>query len=178
MLESARNTTQKKLAAAALAGLLSAGAFTAAGQAAEAQAQGEGEVVNREVVVNEDRDYTGLWGLLGLLGLAGLAGLRRKKDDNVEVRRVEGGERGSTSGARNVTSADGEDGVRRGRVPDSEVVSSTGGRGVDGDKVDVNRADAGGGAGVRRDTVSDSEVVASTEGGGIDDDKVNVRRKR
>ena len=136
LLADVRSITQKKLAAAALAGLLSAGALTAAGQAAEAQSQGEGEVVNREVVVNEDRDYTGLWGLLGLLGLAGLAGLRRKKDDNVDVRRVESTDRGA--GTRNVTSADG-DGVRRGTVRDSEVVSSTEDRGVDGDKVNVRR---------------------------------------
>ena len=158
LLESARILTQKKLAAVALAGLLSAGALTAAGQAAEAQTQEDGEVVNREVVVNEDRDYTGLWGLLGLLGLAGLAGLRRKKDDNVDVRRAPSAERSSSaaassstsdrdvkgetvrdSGTRNVTSADGEGGVRRGRVPDSEVVSSTEDRGVDDDKVNVRR---------------------------------------
>lgn len=138
LLADVRSITQKKLAAAALAGLLSAGAFTAAGQAAEAQAQGEGEVVNREVVVNEDRDYTGLWGLLGLLGLAGLAGLRRKKDDNVDVRRAPSAERGTTTGTRNVTSADDGDGVRRGTVRDSEVVSSTDGS-VDGDKVNVHR---------------------------------------
>ncbi|WP_166395131.1 WGxxGxxG family protein [Rubrobacter marinus] len=136
LLESARTITQKKLAAAALAGLLSAGALTAAGQAAEAQSQGEGEVVNRDVVVNEDRDYTGLWGLLGLLGLAGLAGLRRRKDDNVDVKRAPSAER--NSGTRNVTSADDGDGVRRGTVRDSEVVSSTDGS-VDGDKVDVHR---------------------------------------
>jgi MYXO-CTERM domain-containing protein len=106
--------TQKKLAAAALAGLLSAGALTAAGEAAQAQDQGdEGEVVNREVQVKEDRDYTGLWGLLGLLGLAGLAGLRRKRDDGAEVRRA--------------PSAN-DDAVRRGPVRDSEVVSSTEGR--------------------------------------------------
>ena len=90
LLENARTMTQKKLAAAALAALLSAGALTAAGEAAQAQTQGdEGEVVNREVQVTEDRDYTGLWGLLGLLGLAGLAGLRRKRDDDgADVRRV------------------------------------------------------------------------------------------
>ena len=103
--------TQKKLAAAALAALLSAGALTAAGEAAQAQGD-EGEVVNREVQVTEDRDYTGLWGLLGLLGLAGLAGLRRKRDGGAEVRRV--------------PSAD--DGARRGTVRDSEVVGSTEGR--------------------------------------------------
>jgi MYXO-CTERM domain-containing protein len=117
--------TQKKLAAAALAALLSAGALTAAGEAAQAQGD-EGEVVNREVQVTEDRDYTGLWGLLGLLGLAGLAGLRRKRDGGAEVRRV--------------PSAD--DDARRGTVRDSEVVSSTEGRtgGVrDGDKVRVDR---------------------------------------
>jgi MYXO-CTERM domain-containing protein len=104
--------TQKKLAAAALAALLSAGALTAAGEAAQAQDQGdEGEVVNREVQVSEDRDYTGLWGLLGLLGLAGLAGLRRKRDDGgAEVRRA--------------PSAN-DDAVRRGTVRDSEVVGST-----------------------------------------------------
>ncbi len=113
MLASARNTTQKKLAAAALAGLLSAGALTAAGGTAEAQAQGdEGEVVNREVQVSEDRDYTGLWGLLGLLGLAGLAGLRRKRDGGAEVRRVPSA----------------NDDARRDTVRDSEVVSSTEGR--------------------------------------------------
>ena len=136
LLENARTITQKKLAAAALAGLLSAGALTAAGDVAQAQSQGEGEVVNREVQVNEDRDYTGLWGLLGLLGLAGLAGLRRKKDDNVDVKRAPSAERGS--GTRNVTSADGDD-VRRGTVRDSEVVSSTEGKNVDGDKVNVRR---------------------------------------
>ena len=154
LLTDVRSITQKKLAAATLAGLLSAGALTAAGQAAEAQAQGEGEVVNRDVVVQEDRDYTGLWGLLGLLGLAGLAGLRRKKDDNVDVRRAPSAERGSGtrnvasadgdggqrgSGTRNVTSADDGDDVRRGTVRDSEVVSSTEGDGVDGDKVNVHR---------------------------------------
>lgn len=123
-LENARTTTQKKLAAVALAGLLSAGALTAAGEVAQAQAQEDGgEVVNREVVVNEDRDYTGLWGLLGLLGLAGLAGLRRKRDNNVEVRRAP-----SSS-----------NGVREGTVRDSEVVNSTEGRGVDSDRVDVRR---------------------------------------
>ena len=105
--------TQKKLAAAALAALLSAGALTAAGGTAEAQAQGdEGEVVNREVQVTEDRDYTGLWGLLGLLGLAGLAGLKRKRDDGADVRRVPSA----------------NDDARRGTVRDSEVVSSTEGR--------------------------------------------------
>ena len=105
--------TQKKLAAAALAALLSAGALTAAGEAAQAQTQGdEGEVVNREVQVREDRDYTGLWGLLGLAGLAGLAGLRRKRDGGADVRRV--------------PSAD--DDARRGTVRDSEVVGSTEGR--------------------------------------------------
>ena len=127
--------TQKKLAAAALAGLLSAGALTAAGEAAQAQGD-EGEVVNREVQVTEDRDYTGLWGLLGLLGLAGLAGLRRKRDGGAEVRRV--------------PSAD--DDARRGTVRDSEVVSSTEGRtgGVrDGDKVRVDR-DSSGDTDVRR----------------------------
>ncbi len=71
MLVSIRIMTRKKLAAAALAGLLSAVTLTAAGEVAQAQ-DDRGEVVNREVVVNEDRDYTGLWGLLGLLGLAGL----------------------------------------------------------------------------------------------------------
>ena len=127
--------TQKKLAAAALAGLLSAGALTAAGEAAEAQTQGDGgEVVNREVVVNEDRDYTGLWGLLGLLGLAGLAGLRRKKDDNVDVKRAPSAERGSAVGN---SSANGD--VKRGSVRDSEVVKSTEGRGADDDRVNVNR---------------------------------------
>ena len=137
LLADVRSITQKKLAAAALAGLLSAGALTAAGQAAEAQSQPDGgEVVNREVQVNEDRDYTGLWGLLGLLGLAGLAGLRRKKDDGVDVKRAPSAERGS--GTRNVTSADGE-GVRRGTVRDSEVVNSTEGRSADGDKVNVHR---------------------------------------
>lgn len=104
--------TQKKLAAAALAALLSAGALTAAGEAAQAQGD-EGEVVNREVQVQEDRDYTGLWGLLGLLGLAGLAGLRRKRDDGgADVRRVPSA----------------NDDARRGTVRDSEVVSSTEGR--------------------------------------------------
>src|SRR5215210_3271246 len=89
--------TQKKLAAA-LAGLLSAGALTAAGEAAQAQTQGdEGEVVNREVQVKEDRDYTGLWGLLGLAGLAGLAGLRRKRDGGSEV---VGSTEGRTGGVR------------------------------------------------------------------------------
>ena len=132
MLASARTTTQKKLAAAALAALLGAGALTAAGEAAQAQDQGdEGEVVNREVQVQEDRDYTGLWGLLGLLGLAGLAGLRRKRDGGAEVRRV--------------PSAD--DGARRGTVRDSsEVVGGTEGRtgGVrDGEKVRVDRDGSG-----------------------------------
>ena len=103
--------TQKKLAAAALAALLSAGALTAAGEAAQAQGD-EGEVVNREVQVTEDRDYTGLWGLLGLLGLAGLAGLRRKRDDGAEVRRVPSA----------------NDDARKGTVRDSEVISSTEGR--------------------------------------------------
>jgi MYXO-CTERM domain-containing protein len=137
LLENARTMTQKKLAAAALAGLLSAGALTAAGEAAQAQTQGdEGEVVNREVQVTEDRDYTGLWGLLGLAGLAGLAGLRRKRDGGAEVRRV--------------PSAD--DDARRGTVRDSEVVGSTEGRtgGVrDGDKVRVDR-DGSGDTHVRR----------------------------
>ncbi len=105
--------TQKKLAAAALAALLSAGALTAAGGTAEAQAQGDGgEVVNREVQVTEDRDYTGLWGLLGLLGLAGLAGLRRKRDGGADVRRVPSA----------------NDDARRGTVRDSEVVGGTEGR--------------------------------------------------
>ena len=113
MLENVRTMTQKKLAAAALAGLLSAGALTAAGGTAEAQTQGDGgEVVNREVQVTEDRDYTGLWGLLGLLGLAGLAGLRRKRDGGAEVRRVPSA----------------NDDARRGTVRDSEVVSGTEGR--------------------------------------------------
>jgi MYXO-CTERM domain-containing protein len=103
--------TQKKLAAAALAGLLSAGALTAAGEAAQAQGD-EGEVVNREVQVTEDRDYTGLWGLLGLLGLAGLAGLRRKRDGGADVRRVPSA----------------NDDARRGTVRDSEVVGGTEGR--------------------------------------------------
>ena len=121
LLADVRAMTQKKLAAAALAGLLSAGALATIGESAQAQSQGE--VVNREVQVTEDRDYTGLWGLLGLLGLAGLAGLRRKKDDSVDVKRS------STNGD-----------VRRGNVRDSEVVSSTGGRnGVDGDRVSVDR---------------------------------------
>jgi MYXO-CTERM domain-containing protein len=127
--------TQKKLAAAALAALLSAGALTAAGEAAQAQGD-EGEVVNREVQVTEDRDYTGLWGLLGLLGLAGLAGLRRKRDGGAEVRRV--------------PSAD--DDARRGTVRDSEVVGSTEGRtGAvrDGDEVRVDR-DGSGDTHVRR----------------------------
>jgi MYXO-CTERM domain-containing protein len=135
LLENARTMTQKKLAAAALAALLSAGALTAAGEAAQAQGD-EGEVVNREVQVTEDRDYTGLWGLLGLLGLAGLAGLRRKRDGGAEVRRV--------------PSAD--DDARRGTVRDSEVVGSTEGRtgGVrDGDKVRVDR-DGSGDTHVRR----------------------------
>jgi MYXO-CTERM domain-containing protein len=137
LLENARTMTQKKLAAAALAALLSAGALTAAGEAAQAQTQGDGgEVVNREVQVTEDRDYTGLWGLLGLLGLAGLAGLRRKRDGGADVRRV--------------PSAD--DDARRGTVRDSEVVGSTEGRtgGVrDGDKVRVDR-DGSGDTHVRR----------------------------
>ena len=128
--------TQKKLAAAALAALLSAGALTAAGEAAQAQGD-EGEVVNREVQVTEDRDYTGLWGLLGLLGLAGLAGLRRKRDGGAEVRRV--------------PSAD--DDARRGTVRDSEVVGSTegrtGGARDGGDKVRVDR-DGSGDTHVRR----------------------------
>jgi MYXO-CTERM domain-containing protein len=125
--------TQKKLAAATLAALLSAGALTAAGGTAEAQAQGdEGEVVNREVQVSEDRDYTGLWGLLGLLGLAGLAGLKRKRDDGgAEVRRVP-----STN-----------DDARKGTVRDSEAVSSTEGR--TGDKVHVD-GDVSGDTHVRR----------------------------
>ena len=111
LLENARTMAQKKLAAVALAGLLSAGALTAAGGTAEAQTQGDGgEVVNREVQVTEDRDYTGLWGLLGLLGLAGLAGLRRKRDDGgADVRRVPSA----------------NDDARRGTVRDSEVVSSS-----------------------------------------------------
>ncbi len=137
LLENARTTTQKKLAAAALAGLLSAGALTAAGGTAEAQAQGDGgEVVNREVQVTEDRDYTGLWGLLGLLGLAGLAGLRRKRDDGgADVRRVPSA----------------NDDARRGTVRDSEVVSSTEGRtgAHDGDNVRVDR-DGSGDTNVRR----------------------------
>jgi MYXO-CTERM domain-containing protein len=138
LLENARTMTQKKLAAAALAGLLSAGALTAAGEAAQAQTQGDGgeEVVNREVQVREDRDYTGLWGLLGLAGLAGLAGLRRKRDGGAEVRRV--------------PSAD--DDARRGTVRDSEVVGSTEGRTGcvrDGDKVRVDR-DGSGDTHVRR----------------------------
>ena len=118
--------TQKKLAAAALAALLSAGALAAAGEAAQAQTQGdEGEVVNREVQVREDRDYTGLWGLLGLAGLAGLAGLRRKRDGGADVRRV--------------PSAD--DDARRGTVRDSEVVGSTEGRTGARDGSDKVRAD-------------------------------------
>ena len=137
MLASARTITQKKLAAAALAALLSAGALAAAGEAAQAQTQGdEGEVVNREVQVREDRDYTGLWGLLGLLGLAGLAGLRRKRDGGAEVRRV--------------PSAD--DDAMRGTVRDSEVVGSTEGRtggARDGDKVRVD-GDGSGDTHVRR----------------------------
>ena len=127
--------TQKKLAAAALAALLSAGALTAAGEAAQAQGD-EGEVVNREVQVTEDRDYTGLWGLLGLLGLAGLAGLRRKRDDGgADVRRVPSA----------------NDDARRGTVRDSEVVSSTEGRtgAHDGDNVRVAR-DGSGDTNVRR----------------------------
>ena len=126
-----RVVTRKKLATAALAGLLSAGALTAGGEAARAQSQGEGEVVNREVQVTEDRDYTGLWGLLGLLGLAGLAGLRRKKgDDSVDVRR-------SPS-----TSANGD--ARRGDgVRDSEAVSGTDGKNGGG-RVNVERDVAGG----------------------------------
>ena len=129
LLTDARAITRKKLAAVALAGLLSAGALTAAGEAAQAQSQ-KGEVINREVQVKEDRDYTGLWGLLGLLGLAGLAGLRRKKD-NVDVRRAPS------------TSENGN--VRRGNVQDSEVVRSTEGRnGVNGDKVNVDRDIANG----------------------------------
>lgn len=131
LLENARTITRKKLAAAALAGLLSAGALTAAGEAAQAQSEEGQQVVNREVAVSEDRDYTGLWGLLGLLGLAGLAGLRRKRDDNVDTRRA--------------PSSSTEHDVRRGTVRDSEVVKSTEGRGVDGDKVRVNRVDADGG---------------------------------
>ena len=137
MLENVRTMTQKKLAAAALAGLLSAGALTAAGGTAEAQTQGDGgEVVNREVQVTEDRDYTGLWGLLGLLGLAGLAGLRRKRDDGgADVRRVPSA----------------NDDARRGTVRDSEVVSGTEGRtgARDGDKVRVDR-DGSGDTNVRR----------------------------
>ena len=131
LLENARTMTQKKLAAAALAGLLSAGVLTAAGEVAEAQTQGDGgEVVNREVIVNEDRDYTGLWGLLGLLGLAGLAGLRRKRDNDTDVRRA--------------PSADKDYAVSKGTVRDSEVVSSTEDRnGADGDKVRVNRDGSG-----------------------------------
>jgi MYXO-CTERM domain-containing protein len=123
--------TQKKLATAALAALLSAGALTAAGEVAEAQTQDDGgEVVNREVIVNEDRDYTGLWGLLGLLGLAGLAGLRRKRDNDTDVRRA--------------PSADKDHAVSKGTVRDSEVVSSTEDRnGADGDKVRVNRDGSG-----------------------------------
>ena len=137
LLENARTTTQKKLAAVALAGLLSAGALSAAGGTAEAQTQGDGgEVVNREVQVTEDRDYTGLWGLLGLLGLAGLAGLRRKRDDGgAEVRRV----------------PNANDDVRRGTVRDSEVVKSTEGHNGarDGEKVRVDR-DGSGDTNVRR----------------------------
>ena len=130
--------TQKKLAAAALAGLLSAGALTAAGGTAEALAQGEeGEVVNREVQVTEDRDYPGLWGLLGLLGLAGLAGLRRKRDEGADVRRVPSA----------------NDDARRGTVRDSEVVGSTegrtGGARDGGDKVRVD-GDVSGETHVRR----------------------------
>jgi MYXO-CTERM domain-containing protein len=123
--------TQKKLATAALAALLSAGALTAAGEVAEAQTQDDGgEVVNREVIVNEDRDYTGLWGLLGLLGLAGLAGLRRKRENDTDVRRA--------------PSADKDHAVSKGTVRDSEVVSSTEDRnGADGDKVRVNRDGSG-----------------------------------
>ena len=111
MLENVRTMTQKKLAAAALAALLSAGALTAAGGTAQAQGD-EGEVVNREVQVTEDRDYTGLWGLLGLAGLAGLAGLRRKRDGGAEVRRVPSA----------------NDDARRGTVRDSEAVGGTEGR--------------------------------------------------
>lgn len=130
LLTDVRAVTRKKLATVALAGLLGAGALTAAGEAAQAQSQ-EGEVVNREVQVNEDRDYTGLWGLLGLLGLAGLAGLRRKKDDNVDVRRAPS------------TSENGN--VRRGNVQDSEVVRSTEGRNdANGDRVNVDRDVANG----------------------------------
>ncbi len=146
MLMSTRATAQKKLAAAALAALLSAGALTAAGEAALAQSQGDGgEVVNREMQVNEDRDYTGLWGLLGLLGLAGLAGLRRKKDDGVDVRHAPSAERGSAVSNSSTTNGDvkgaSNGDVKRGTVRDSEVVESTEGRsGADaGDRVSVDR---------------------------------------
>ena len=84
MLASARDLTRKKMAAATLTALLSAGVLTVAGDVAQAQSE-EGEVVNRGMQVSENRDYTGL---LGPLGLVGLAGLRRKRDDNVGVRRA------------------------------------------------------------------------------------------
>ena len=165
MLMSTRATARKKLAAAALAALLSAGALTAAGEAAQAQTQEDGgEVVNRDVVVNEDRDYTGLWGLLGLLGLAGLAGLRRKKDD-VDVRRAPSA-RGD-AGPRNAAAGNASSASDVRRAP-----SATGG------DAGAARSSADGGGDVRRGTVRDSEVVESTEDRGDGDDKVNVRRKR
>jgi hypothetical protein len=101
----------KEVGDGALAGLLSAGALTAASGAAAAQDPSEGEVVNRETVVTEDRDYTGLWGPLELLGLAGLAGLRRKRDDNVDVRRAPSAQRDSA--IRGTSANDGKVCVKR-----------------------------------------------------------------
>ena len=73
---------RKKMAATALAGLLSVGALMAAGEAAQAQTQDDAE--------SQRTDEQGFdkWGqLLGLAGLAGLGGLAlqrtdKKNDDN------------------------------------------------------------------------------------------------
>ena len=67
---------QKRLSAAALAGLLSAGALVAAGEAAQAQAQDDAE--SRRT----DEQGFDKWGqLLGLAGLAGLGGLALQRAD-------------------------------------------------------------------------------------------------
>ena len=67
---------RKRFAAAAFAGLLSVGALTVAGEAAQAQAQDDAE--------SQRTDEQGFdkWGqLLGLAGLAGLGGLALQRAD-------------------------------------------------------------------------------------------------
>ena len=76
LLISIRAMARKRLAAAALAGLLSVGALTAAGEAAQAQAQDDAES-RRTNEQGFDK-----WGqLLGLAGLAGLGGLALQRTD-------------------------------------------------------------------------------------------------